>query len=111
MSVQSEAQAARSLIRQLQGALGGKRVVDGTVGSGGTVDAGVGWTVVRNATGDYTVTFTTAFAEAPRMTYGVIGSTIIVRTESKSVSSVNILTRSLANAAANATFDFHATAP
>lgn len=98
-----------ALVRQLQGALGGKRIVDGTVGSSGTVVAGVGWTVVHNGTGDYTITFTTPFAEAPRIAGSPFGGTVVVRIESKSVSAVNVLTRSLANAAADAQFDFLAT--
>lgn len=41
------------------------RIVRGTVTSAGAVGSGSGFTATKNATGDYTVTFTTAFAVAP----------------------------------------------
>lgn len=53
------------LVRQIQGALGGNRIVRGAVGSGGALAVGEGWTSVKNSTGDYTVTFSTAFKGAP----------------------------------------------
>lgn len=59
-----------SLIRQLQGALGGDRRVRGTVSSSGSVTRGSGWSVVRNGTGDYTVTFDTAFSDTPSVVVG-----------------------------------------
>lgn len=54
-----------TLIRQLQGMLGGNRIVRGAVSSSGTIVSGAGFSVVKNGTGDYTVTFDVAFADVP----------------------------------------------
>lgn len=98
-----------SLIRQLQGMLGGRRFVDGTVGSTGTVVTGDGWSVVRNSVGDYTITFLTPFAQSPHFQTTPVGSTVIVRIESRTASAVNVRSLSLANVLTDATFDFLAT--
>jgi hypothetical protein len=37
----------------------------GTINSDGTIKSGTGFTVVKNSTGNYTVTFSTAFAVQP----------------------------------------------
>lgn len=61
-----------TLVRQLQGMLGGNRVMRGTVvGTAApsiTITAGSGFSVVRNGVGDYSVTFTTPFASTPTVT-------------------------------------------
>lgn len=44
------------------------RMIRGTVGSDGNIIVGTGFTSVRNDFGDYTVTFTTPFAQAPSVT-------------------------------------------
>lgn len=42
------------------------RITRGTIGSAaGTITEGGGWSVVKNSTGDFTVTFTTAFSDVP----------------------------------------------
>jgi hypothetical protein len=41
------------------------RVVGGSISSAGVKVAGGGFTVVRNTTGDYTITFAPAFSAAP----------------------------------------------
>lgn len=50
-----------TLIRQLQGALGGRQTVTGFVSSAGAVGLGTGFTAARLAAGDYRLTFDPAF--------------------------------------------------
>lgn len=60
-----------SLIRQLQGALDGMRVVRGIVdATSGTpsISEGTGFTITDNGVGDYTINFTTAFSDVPAVT-------------------------------------------
>jgi hypothetical protein len=60
-----------SLIRQLQGALGGNRVIRGVVdATSGTpsILEGDGFTITDNGVGDYTINFTTAFGDVPAVT-------------------------------------------
>lgn len=53
-------------VRQgLADALGGEHIIRGTVNFDATVITGTGFSVATTATGDYTVTFTTAFSAAP----------------------------------------------
>lgn len=42
-------------------------VITGRVNANGTIAAGTGFSVVRNAAGNYSVTFTTAFANVPNV--------------------------------------------
>jgi hypothetical protein len=69
VDVFAELQRQASLIRQLQGALGGNRVVRGIVdGSSGTpsISEGTGtFTITDNGVGDYTINFTQAFGDVP----------------------------------------------
>lgn len=58
---------AESLIRQLQGALGGLRIIAGQVTSAGAVSTGTGFSITKGATGIYSIVFTTAFSEVPRV--------------------------------------------
>jgi hypothetical protein len=68
-----------SLIRQLQGALGGNRIVRGTVSPAGAIVVGEGFTSSKLATGTYQVVFDTAFSAPPSvvvslgMTAGTVG--------------------------------------
>jgi hypothetical protein len=54
-----------TLIRQLQGRLGGLRIVSGTVNSTGSILGGTGFTITKGATGLYSILFTTAFSGIP----------------------------------------------
>jgi hypothetical protein len=58
------------LIRQLQGALGGRRFVSGLVGPTGTVVSGSGFSAARTGLGLYTVTFSPVFAGVPDIIVG-----------------------------------------
>jgi hypothetical protein len=56
------------LIRQLQGALGGDRLIRGTVelsGTTATIARGAGFSMTRTGVGGYDVTFDEPFAEPP----------------------------------------------
>lgn len=79
LTLQSSRQAAASSdLTTLQAALTANRTVCGQVSSTGTVTRGrdsagltPGFSAVRNAGGDYTVTFTTAFAAIPVVVVGM----------------------------------------
>ena len=100
----------------LLGALGGNRVVRGVVSGAGAIEEGSGFTVVRNATGDYTVTFSPAFADVPTVLLGIgtsatanyvrISSTVAV-----TASSVRVLGFTFAGVAADAQFHLIAIGP
>jgi hypothetical protein len=49
------------------------RVVRGHIGAAGGVAAGVGFTITKNGTGDYTITFTTPFSAEPTVAPAVQG--------------------------------------
>lgn len=59
-----------SLIRQLQGALGGNRIVRGVINGTGTaaIMEGTGFTLTDNGVGDYTITFSPPFSDRPSVT-------------------------------------------
>lgn len=61
----AEFSRAMSLIAQLQGALGGMRILRGTINSDGSTAWGSGFSSAKNATGDYTVTLDEAFGDEP----------------------------------------------
>lgn len=61
-------------------------IVRGSVDSTGAIDTGEGFTVVKNGTGAYTVTYSTAFGDPPAV---VIGSVAINTIASMGVSSSN----------------------
>lgn len=66
-----------SLIRQLQGALGGNRVLYGIVdvtAGGASVLEGTGFSVARNAAGDVSITYDTAFSDRPAVACTTIGT-------------------------------------
>lgn len=71
------------------------RIVTGIVGSAGSVDAGTGWSVVQNSTGDYTVTFDVPFASLPVVLVSgsdAHGATICVETSGVSAAGFNAIT-------------------
>lgn len=71
-----------SLIRQLQGALGGARVVQGRVLGTGVIETQTGGaTVVRNGAGDYTITFDPPFSQIPsvQLTVGNIAAVVFAK--------------------------------
>lgn len=57
------------------------RIVRGDIAAAGTINFGSGFSVVKNGTGDYTVTFTTAFAAAPVvvLTLGPTGGGVAIK--------------------------------
>lgn len=58
------------LVRQLQGALGGRRVLSGGVTDVGAVNYGAGFSVARTGTGVYAVTFDRPFKASYALTFG-----------------------------------------
>lgn len=81
------------LIAQLQGALGGNRIIRGTVSSAGAVVAGAGFTAARTGTGLYTVTFDTPFSAVPSVPVGA-GATVAayaVRASAVSTTAVSVV--------------------
>lgn len=63
----NELQRLASLIRQLQGALGGLEIRAGHVDSAGTVDLGEGVACTKVGTGDYRLTFDPPFRSTARV--------------------------------------------
>lgn len=57
--------AIRQNLEYLERLLGGRRIVAGAVTSVGAVARGDDFTVVRNAVGDYTITFSPVFRTVP----------------------------------------------
>jgi len=88
------------------------RVLRGLVNSDGTVVNGTGFTVTRNGTGDYTVTFSTDFSAAPtpvvtgHSTLGVIANVSDLLTGSFRVQTFVIQALSGATLAADSPFTF-----
>ncbi len=61
------------------------RIVRGMIFFDGTIVAGTGFTVVKNATGKFTITFSTAFSGFPAVTLTILqntGGTVVINTES-----------------------------
>jgi hypothetical protein len=59
-----------TLIRQLQGALGGRRIMSGGVTPAGAVNYGSGFTVARTGVGVFVVTFSVPFAATYALGFG-----------------------------------------
>lgn len=79
MSVDTDLAKAFSLIRQLQGALGGRRIVTGIINTTSpTIVSGEGFSVNKNGTGDVTVTFDTPFSETPRVQVTVRNTSVLI---------------------------------
>lgn len=108
------AQLARieTLIRQLQGALGGNRVVRGIITSTGAIAAGTGFSVNKTGTGVYVITFDPVFSDTPAVTptAGQSGGLAAIVT-AVSPSTVTVVTVNGSVAAADLQFHFHAVGP
>jgi hypothetical protein len=61
----SLAEAIQANLEALATQVSPPRIVRGQVSATGTVVHGTGYSVVRNAAGDYTITYTTPFADVP----------------------------------------------
>jgi hypothetical protein len=99
------------LVRQLQGALGGHRLVAGTVASDGSIAAaGTGnWTSSRTAAGVYVVAFQPDFKTAPLVDATPAAATARMATKGTlSASSVTVHMWSDGGAAVDDGFDFFA---
>lgn len=68
------------------------KIIRGIVGGAGTVITGSGWTVVHNATGDYTVTYTTPFSAdaAPTVTPVFAGGAVAHRLSARAAGSFRV---------------------
>ena len=83
----------------------GLRIIRGTVNNG-SISHGSGFSVVRNSTGNYTVTFATAFSDVPSVALSVFGTGIsTINRGSFSPSSLNVIINS------DNIFDFIAIGP
>lgn len=80
----------------------------GSINSSGALLEGSGFTSTRNAVGDYTITFNTAFADLPVITATAtnIGSPETVTILSKTVNSCRVRVWNQAGAAVDSVFDF-----
>lgn len=92
------------------------RVVRGTVSSVAMVVRGAGWSVARTAgqaTGDYTITFFTAFSDAPSVSATAFDSTVlqIAVAAANTATTTRIRTFNTAGALVNTDFDFIAAGP
>lgn len=77
-----------------------------------TTDAGSGFSVSRNGTGDVTISFSTAFASQPAVTFGLVSSgTESITITAQSASSVRVLCQTAAGAATDRQFHFIAIGP
>lgn len=107
------------LIRQLQGALEGNKVVRGTVDAqSGTpsITAGTGFSVTDNGVGDYTINFSPAFSDVPTVVavVGRAAAAAFVRVHSSqavTASAARFITFTTAFAVADCEFHFIAVGP
>lgn len=102
----------RSLVAQLQGALGG-RVVSGSVTAAGALASGEKFTCSRLGAGDFLVTFSTPYSSIPRVVATAESGAVNVfaQTTGKSATGFRVLMRSDAGVAVDAIFDFVAHGP
>lgn len=86
------------------------RGVRGTVSSDGDVVRGTGFSVVKTGTGQYTVTYTTAFDTTPVVTFGLgaSGTGAAMKLTSEAESTFSVVTYTPAGAAVDSPFSFHA---
>jgi hypothetical protein len=94
MDVFAELKRLGSLIRQIQGALGGRRYdVQGVVSSTGTA-TGVGFSASKTSTGTYAIVYGTAFASGsvPQATLGATSSVSGVAITSSSATGCTVVT-------------------
>lgn len=87
------------------------RTVRGAVTAAGVLARGSGFSVVRNSAGNYTITYAPAFASTPIVTYGLGGTASIANlaTTAESATAFTVQAFTIAGAAADAAFSFHAT--
>jgi len=87
-------------------ATGLPRFLFGQIDTGGNVTRGTGFTSVRNSLGNYTVTFTQAFTNAPVADLTPIGGVIarLVGSPTTTAMTISTLNSSFANADADTSF-------
>jgi hypothetical protein len=97
------------LIRQLQGALGGNRIVAGGVTDAGAVNYGPGFSATKTGTGLYTVTYDVPFSAQPSLGFGSDQGTFLrIFYSSSDEASVDVVVQNAAGAAVDAYFSFQA---
>jgi hypothetical protein len=111
--VSAELQRLGALVRQLQDALVGSKIVHGSVSSAGAILSGSGFTITKTGTGAYTITFTTAFASKPTVVPAVVSTGTGIRNQAEPVvGSATVLTyNSSTLAVLDAPFHFFAIGP
>lgn len=96
MDIFAALQQLGSLIRQIQGALGGRRMnIRGLVAADGSISAGSGFSLTHTASsGSYAITYNTAFdTEAfVQVTLAITGGTLGWKVSSASVTGCTIAT-------------------
>ena len=88
-------------------------LIAGVVKSDGTVISGSGFTVVRNAAGTYTITFTTAFTNVPGFVSTPDDGNLAASKanyQNLGTGSVQVITRNASNTISDANFSFVAAA-
>jgi hypothetical protein len=95
------------LIRQLQGALGGKRVLSGVV-SNAASGSGDEWSMTRTATGTYAVTYAPAFSATAAATVTPVqgGTNCSHRITARSATGFTVYIFDLAGNPLNSDFNF-----
>jgi subtilisin-like proprotein convertase family protein len=87
------------------------RMLRGTLNGSGTIAVGSGFTAVRTGTGTYVVTFNTAFAAAPTVTFTPLNASLYVFISGTTANSVTVNVRNTFNAATDAAVNFIAIGP
>lgn len=81
------------LVVSAQPSTHGLMIIRGSVTSGGAVESGEGFTSVKNATGDYTITFTQAFADTPAVVAMHKGNNVFLTANLTSNTDCNLIAR------------------
>lgn len=106
-SKNSSNSAEYPLVNSYPGGTHGDVIVRGTVSSAGAVVRGAGFTAAKNATGNYTITFTTTFAAVPIVVAMGASSTVAFAISNTALTATaDILTYDAAGAATDLTFHF-----
>lgn len=104
-----------SLIRQLQGALGGNRIIRGTISTTSpSIVAGTGFSISKNGTADVSVTFDEPFSSRPAIDVDAVMTAGTVRFATKSSPSATgfrVIMRDGALSGVEGEFDFIAIGP
>jgi hypothetical protein len=88
------------------------KTLRGVIDSAGAVTKGTGFTSVRNSTGNYTITFTTAFSDTPSMAVTAVNATVLVASiVSASTTTCNYIIATGGGTATDAAAHFHAIGP